>query len=346
MFVDQARVMVQGGRGGDGCLSFRREKFVPRGGPNGGDGGDGGDVVFQVDPSLSTLTTFRLRQHFRAEKGEHGRGNDQHGKNGKEYRVMVPPGTGILNEERRPLVDLVEPGQEWVAARGGKGGRGNARFATSTNQAPRTRELGRPGQERIIYLELRLLADVGLVGMPNAGKSTLISRISAAKPKIADYPFTTLTPNLGVVEAAEYRSFVVADIPGLVEGAHTGTGLGTRFLRHVERTRLLAHLVDLSGSGGADPVRSMEIIDRELEQAEGSLGDRPQVVVATKLDLVEGTPGSRESLERLRASCEGKGLPFVAVSSVTGEGISALISLLTSELDRLGPPAPFPAEPA
>lgn len=334
MFVDYARVMVRGGRGGDGCLSFRREKFVPRGGPDGGDGGDGGSVIFEVDPNLSTLTEFRLHQHLRAGKGEHGRGKDQHGKNGKDLVVRVPPGTQVLDEERERLIDLVDPGQRWTAARGGRGGKGNARFATSTNQAPRTREEGRPGEERTLHLELRLLADVGLVGMPNAGKSTLISRISGARPKIADYPFTTMTPHLGVVERGDFTSFVVADIPGLIEGAHQGAGLGTRFLRHIERTRVLAHLVDLSGSAGTDPLEALETINRELAESGGDLETKPQVVVATKSDLLPGVPEGGETLERLRAVCRDRGLPCVAVSAVTGDGLEELVSVLSSVLAR------------
>ncbi len=332
MFVDYARILVMGGRGGDGCLSFRREKFVPRGGPDGGDGGDGGSVIFEVDSALTTLTAFRLRQHFRAEKGEHGRGKDQHGRQGEDLLVAVPAGTEVRDDEARPLMDLVEAGQRWTAARGGRGGRGNARFATSTNQAPRKREEGSPGEERFLRLELRLLADVGLLGLPNAGKSTLISRITGARPKIADYPFTTLTPHLGVVDAGDFESFVVADIPGLIEGAHEGAGLGTRFLRHVERTRLLAHLVDLSGSGDAEPLASLETINRELAQAGAGLATKPQVVVATKLDLLAGLPGADEALQRLREACAESGTPFIAISSVSGEGLSDLVRLLASEL--------------
>ena len=334
MFVDHARVMVQGGRGGDGCLSFRREKYVPRGGPDGGDGGDGGSVIFEVDGSLSTLTAFRLQQHLRAGRGEHGRGKDQHGKKGEDLVVKVPPGTGVHDEEGRPLVDLVAPGERWVAASGGRGGRGNARFATSTDQAPRRREDGAEGVSRTLFLELKLLADVGLVGMPNAGKSTLISRISKARPKIADYPFTTLTPHLGVVESGEYESFVVADIPGLIEGAHEGTGLGTRFLRHIERTRLLAHLIDISGTGDFEPLHALETINRELALAEGSLAGKPQVVVATKIDLLGGLPAGSSALTALRRRCEAGRVPFAAVSAVTGEGIGDLVAILGSELRR------------
>ncbi len=332
MFVDYARILVMGGGGGDGCLSFRREKFVPRGGPDGGDGGDGGSVIFEVDSALTTLTAFRLRQHFRAQKGEHGRGKDQHGKQGENLLVAVPAGTEVRDDEARPLMDLVEAGQRWTAARGGRGGRGNARFATSTNQAPRKREEGAPGEERFLRLELRLLADVGLVGLPNAGKSTLISRISGARPKIADYPFTTLTPHLGVVNAGDFESFVVADIPGLIEGAHEGAGLGTRFLRHVERTRLLAHLVDVSGTGDAEPAASLEAINRELAQAGAGLAAKPQVVVATKMDLLAGLPAAGEALRRLRQACAESGTPFVAISSVSGEGLTDLVRLLASEL--------------
>jgi GTP-binding protein len=334
MFVDYARIMLRGGRGGDGCLSFRREKFVPRGGPDGGDGGDGGSVIMEVDPSLSTLTAFRFRQHLRAERGQHGRGKDQHGRSGKDLVVQVPPGTDVYDEDHKLLTDLVDPGARWTAARGGRGGRGNARFATSTNQAPRHREPGTAGEERTLFLELRLLADVGLVGMPNAGKSTLISRISAAKPKIADYPFTTLTPHLGVVSAGGFESFVVADIPGLIEGAHQGSGLGMEFLRHIERTVLLAHLVDLSGSGRTDPVSALETINLELARAGPGLAEKPQVVVATKVDLLGGIPDGKAAMERLEVLCEKRGTPFTSISSVTGDGVDELIAMLASELKK------------
>jgi GTP-binding protein len=337
MFVDHARVYVLSGGGGDGCLSFRREKFVPRGGPDGGDGGDGGSVILKVDPSLSTLNPFRFRQHLRAERGQHGRGKDQHGRAGKDLVVMVPPGTEIFDEKGDRLVDLVDPGATWTAAKGGRGGRGNARFATSTNQAPRRRERGQAGEERTLTLELRLLADVGLVGEPNAGKSTLISRISSARPKIADYPFTTLTPHLGVVDAGGFESFVLADIPGLIEGAHHGAGLGTRFLRHVERTSLLIHLVDISRAEGEDPLESLRIIEGELEAVEADLMSRPRIVVATKIDLVPGIEGAEAALKRLRAECRKAGTPFLAISAVSGEGVTALVTEIARTLREIRP---------
>jgi GTP-binding protein len=340
MFVDHARVIVQGGRGGDGCLSFRREKFVPNGGPDGGDGGNGGSVLFETDASLATLQAFRFRQHFRAPKGEHGRGKDQHGRAARDLLVKVPAGTRVHDESGILIVDLAEPERRWTAARGGKGGRGNARFATSTNQAPRRTEPGTQGEERTLVLELSLLADVGLVGMPNAGKSTLISRISSARPKIADYPFTTLTPHLGVVESGPFESFVVADIPGLIEGAHQGAGLGARFLRHVERTRLLVHLVDVSVAPSRSPLDDMEAIERELRAAESDLHLKPRIVVATKIDLVQGTPGAEEALTLLRRKCRGLKIPFAAISAATGQGVSELVAKIDRTLRKVKPLLP------
>jgi GTP-binding protein len=340
MFVDHARIQVQGGRGGDGCLSFRREKFVPKGGPDGGDGGNGGSVIFETDPDVATLHSFRFRQHLRARKGEHGRGKNQHGARGEDLIVKVPVGTEVRDEEAQVLTDLARPGMRWVAARGGKGGRGNARFATSTNRAPTRHDPGEPGEERVLVLELRLLADVGLIGLPNAGKSTLISTISAARPKIADYPFTTLTPHLGVAQAGGYDTFVVADIPGLIEGAHLGAGLGARFLRHVERTRLLVHLVDVAADG-RDPVADMKAIDRELREAEGDLHLKPQIVAGTKSDLIPGVPGAAEAVERLRAACRGSRRPFVLVSAATGDGIDALVKKIAAALKKMGPALPI-----
>ncbi len=337
MFVDHARIVVQGGRGGDGCLSFRREKYVPRGGPDGGDGGDGGNVIFEADPSHATLQAFRFRQHFRAQRGQHGRGKAKEGRAGEDLVVKVPAGTGIHDEEGRLLTDLLRPGERWVAARRGRGGRGNARFATSTNQAPRRADPGESGEERTLVLDLRLLADVGLVGMPNAGKSTLISRISSARPKIAAYPFTTLTPHLGVVETDGLDAFVVADIPGLIEGAHRGAGLGTRFLRHVERTRLLVHLVDISTAEAAEPVDDLHAIERELREYVAGLHLKPRIVVATKIDVVAGVPGAAAALGRLRSACRRERKPFAAVSAVTGEGVDALVAKIARLLKRLGP---------
>jgi len=334
MFVDHARVIVQGGRGGNGCLSFRREKFVPKGGPDGGDGGKGGSVIFVTDASLATLQTFRFRQHFRAAKGEHGRGKNQHGSDGDDLVVKVPAGTRVCDDRGTLLVDLAGPGEQWTAACGGKGGRGNSRFATSTNQAPRRTEPGEAGEERTIVLELSLLADVGLVGMPNAGKSTLISRISSARPKIADYPFTTLTPHLGVVESGPFESFVVADIPGLVEGAHRGAGLGARFLRHVERTRLLVHLVDISVAGERDPAADLEAVEGELEAAGTGLHLKPRLVVVTKMDVAGGIPEAQAALKRIRIRCRSRKLRFLAISAATGEGVDELLKHIGSRLRR------------
>lgn len=337
MFVDHARVIVQAGHGGDGCLSFRREKFVPKGGPDGGDGGDGGSVIFRADLTLATLQAFRFRQHLRAQRGEHGRGKKQHGRAGEDLVVIVPAGTSVHEEDGGLLTDLADDGSMWVAARGGKGGRGNARFATPTNQTPRRVEPGGPGEERTLVLELRLLADVGLIGMPNAGKSTLLSRISSARPKIAAYPFTTLTPHLGVASAGGHEAFVVADIPGLIEGAHRGAGLGTRFLRHVERTSLLVHLVDISSAATGDPLKEMRAIEKEMRASGSGLGGKPRVVVATKMDLAAGIPGSRAALKRLRAACARSHLPFTAISAATGEGIADLVALIARELRRMRP---------
>ena len=340
MFVDHVRIHCRGGRGGDGCLSFRREKFVPRGGPDGGDGGNGGSVILEVNPALTTLTPFRFRQHLWADRGQHGRGKDQHGRSGEDLLATVPPGTEVRDEDGNLIEDLVEPGQRFTAARGGRGGRGNARFATSTNQAPRRHEVGAEGEDRFLILELRLLADVGLIGMPNAGKSTLISRISSAKPKIADYPFTTLTPHLGVVDAGEFESFVVADIPGLVEGAHLGTGLGTRFLRHVQRTRILIHLVEIGGQPGSDPLSDLKTIERELQASDTGLAELPRVVAATKMDLAGGLPGAPADLHALEAYCRVSGLPFVAISAVKGDGLADLVSLVSEKLRAMRALAP------
>jgi GTP-binding protein len=321
MFIDEVRIRVKAGDGGNGCLAFRREKYVPRGGPSGGDGGRGGDVVLFSSPHHNTLLHFRYNPEHSAERGRHGEGSNRTGREGESITVPVPVGTVVYDADTgEQLFDFTDQGQEFVVARGGRGGRGNARFATSTHQTPTEHEPGRPGEERNLRLELKLLADAGLVGFPNAGKSTLISRISAARPKIADYPFTTLEPNLGVVSAGEYRSFVVADIPGLIEGAHEGAGLGTHFLRHVERTRLLLHLVDVSESSGRDPVHDFEVILTELASFSEALMQKPMFVVATKIDVMQD-PSRIESLERVARQ---RDLPFFRISSVTGEGIEAL----------------------
>ena len=320
-FIDEARIFVQGGDGGNGAVSFRREKFVPHGGPDGGDGGRGGSVVLIVDEGLNTLLEFRFNRHFKAERGEHGGGSRKHGRSGRDLYVRVPPGTAVYDEEGNLLADLTQHGQTFVAARGGRGGRGNARFATPTHQAPRMAEKGEPGQARWLRLELKLLADVGFVGMPNAGKSTLLSRVSAARPKVADYPFTTLTPVLGVVRFDDGFTMVCADIPGLIEGAHAGAGLGHDFLRHVERTRVLVHLVDAAATEGRDPVEDYRVIRLELERYDPRLAGLPTVVAANKCDL----PDAQQHVERLRRIAEGEGRPFHAISAATGQGVDALL---------------------
>ena len=327
MFVDQAKIQVKAGDGGDGCLAFRREKYVPRGGPSGGDGGDGGSVYLRSTSQLNTLLPFRYRKHLRAERGRHGSGAKRHGSNGDDLVIEVPLGTQVFDENGQLLFDLQEEGQLALAVGGGRGGRGNAAFTTSTNQAPRRFERGRSGEEATLTLELKILADVGIIGYPNAGKSTLISVISSAKPKIAEYPFTTLSPNLGVVSVGEYNSFVVADIPGLIEGAHTGSGLGYQFLRHVERNRLLLHLVDVSGEGGDDPVLALNTTVRELELYDAALKQKPAVIAASKMDVVDG-----KKLECLRLYCEKSGLHLVEISAVTGQGMKELKGALAHYL--------------
>ena len=334
MFIDEAKIRVKAGDGGNGCMAFRREKFVPRGGPSGGDGGRGGDVIMESSQRHNTLIHFRYNPEHKAQRGEHGMGSNCTGLDGRSIVLQVPVGTAVYDQETGELVhDFSEPDERLVVAKGGRGGRGNQHFATSTHQAPREHELGRAGEERLYRLELKLLADVGLVGYPNAGKSTLISRISAAKPKIADYPFTTLEPNLGVVtvgEEPDQRSFVVADMPGLIEGAHLGSGLGTQFLRHIERTRLLVHLVDVSdASGRPDPVEDFNVINKELASFTPKAGeepgqthplaDKPMIVVATKIDAA-----NPEKLKKLKTYAKRRKLEFHAVSAVTGEGIDEL----------------------
>ena len=322
MLIDQARIHLKAGNGGSGALSFRREKFVPKGGPDGGDGGKGGDVYFRVDRSLNTLLDFRFRQHFKATSGRHGQGANKTGKSGEDLTIPVPAGTIIKEaESHRFLADLVEDGQMIKVAKGGRGGRGNARFATSTNRAPRHFEEGKPGGEISVDLELKLLADVGLVGLPNAGKSTLLARISNARPKIADYPFTTLEPHLGIVSAGEYRSFVMADLPGLIEGAHQGKGLGHKFLKHIERTRILLVLVDCATP---DPAGSLKTLEGEMERFNPDLLGRPRIVVLSKSDL-NIVPDQKDF------SYDYK------ISSVTGEGLNELISVLWSSLQDESP---------
>jgi GTP-binding protein len=322
VFIDSVKIRVQGGHGGNGVTAFRREKFVPRGGPSGGDGGRGGDVWLTASRSVNTLLHLRYNPEHRAERGRHGEGSNRAGREGADATVSVPVGTEVYDAATGELLhDFTAENARWRAARGGRGGFGNAHFATSTNQAPRYHQQGGAGEERELRLELKLLADVGLVGFPNAGKSTLISTISAAKPKVADYPFTTLEPHLGVVDLGNFRTFVVADIPGLIEGAHRGAGLGDRFLRHVERTKLLLHLVDVSSLSGRDPVRDYDIINRELAAYDAEIAARPQLVVATKLDALD-EPARLEAL-RQRAAADGKS--FFAISSATGAGLRELV---------------------
>jgi GTPase len=346
VFVDEARIYVKGGDGGKGCVAFRREKFVPKGGPSGGDGGDGGSVVLVSTVNENTLLRYRYNREFRADRGRHGEGSNCHGRSGEDTVLDVPVGTLVYDEQSGEVVhDFAASGDRFTAARGGHGGRGNARFAKSWHQAPREFEDGEPGEERRLRLELRLLADVGLVGFPNAGKSTLISRISAARPKIADYPFTTLEPHLGVVsvegeDRGTLRTFVVADLPGLIEGAHEGAGLGIRFLRHIERTRLLAQLVDSSDAAERDPVRDFEIIREELRASSEALAEKPLLVVATKIDAAV----DRAHLDKLRGYCREKGLALFAISAVTGEGIPQLVRGMADAIAKLAPAAPASPE--
>ena len=322
MFVDEIDVFVKGGDGGAGCISFRREKFVPRGGPDGGDGGDGGSILLEADPAITTLLDFHYQRHYTAERGQHGKGANKHGASGEDTILRVPLGTVVSDRDTgERLGDLTQSGERVLVARGARGGRGNARFVSSTNRAPRRADLGRPGEERWMHLELKLLADVGVVGFPNAGKSTLVSRLSAAKPKIADYPFTTLQPTLGIVRVDDQRSFVIADLPGLIEGAAEGKGLGHRFLRHTERTRVLVHMIDLDPSGGRDPVQDWRVIQGELAAYSSDLAARPQIVVGSKAEL----PDTEDRRRALDAFCLREGLPFHAISSVTGTGLAALV---------------------
>ena len=332
MFIDRAKIRVQGGNGGNGVTAFRREKFVPRGGPSGGDGGRGGDAWIVADASLNTLLHLRYNPLHIAGRGLHGEGSNRSGHAGEDIEVRVPVGTQILDAATGELVhDLATDGARWLAARGGRGGFGNAHFATSTNRAPRYHQSGSEGEERELQLELKLLADVGLVGFPNAGKSTFISTVSAAKPKIADYPFTTLEPNLGVVDLGDFRTFVIADIPGLIEGAHQGAGLGDRFLKHIERTKVLLHLVDVSSASGRDAVSDYETVNRELAAYNPALAARPQFVVATKLDALQ----EPERIESLQRQAEKDGREFYAISSATGKGVKQLVDAVAAKLREL-----------
>jgi GTP-binding protein len=347
MFVDEVDIHVQAGGGGNGCLAFRREMRVPRGGPSGGDGGGGGSVYLVASPHQNTLVNYRFHPEFKAERGQHGQGSNCTGSNGADLVLEVPPGTVVYEigaDSVVPLADLTNVGERVLVARGGRGGRGNAAFATSTNRAPRRTEPGEAGEERRLRLRLKLLADVGLVGFPNAGKSTMISRISAARPKIADYPFTTLSPNLGVVTLSDDRSFVVADVPGLIEGAHEGHGLGTKFLAHLERTKVLVHVIDISSSTGRDPVEDFEIITRELERFvsddddRAPLGGKPQIAAANKIDALDDP----SRLERLRKHLKKRRIPLFVVSAVTGEGIPPLLEAMWKEVSRATGSATLP----
>jgi GTPase len=321
LFIDEVNILVKGGDGGNGILAFRREKYVPRGGPSGGDGGHGGDVVMVATQHHNTLLHFRFNPEHKAQRGRHGEGSNKKGHDGHSIELAAPVGTVVYDlETGEKLHDFTTPGDRFVVAKGGRGGRGNARFATSTHQAPTEHEDGKPGEEKRLHLELKLLADVGLVGFPNAGKSTLISRISAAKPKIADYPFTTLIPNLGVVSVDDGKSFVVADIPGLIEGAHEGHGLGIQFLRHVERTHLLAHLVDVSENTGRDPANDFQVVMNELASFSEELAEKPMIVVATKIDAAQDP----ERIAAVRKIARKHKMPFFKISAVTGEGLTAL----------------------
>ncbi|MEI4790783.1 GTPase ObgE [Bacillus sp. FJAT-53060] len=329
MFVDQVKVYVKGGDGGNGMVAFRREKYVPKGGPAGGDGGNGADVVFEVDEGLRTLMDFRYKRHFKADRGEHGMSKNQHGRNAEEMVVKVPPGTVVTDAEtEQVLADLTEHGQRAVIAKGGRGGRGNTRFATPANPAPQLSENGEPGKERDVILELKVLADVGLVGFPSVGKSTLLSIVSSAKPKIADYHFTTIVPNLGVVETDDNRSFVMADLPGLIEGAHQGVGLGHQFLRHIERTRVIVHVIDMSGLEGRDPYQDYVTINEELEQYNMRLTERPQIIVANKMDM----PDAADNLPSFKEKLTDDHQVF-PISSITREGLRELLFEIANQLE-------------
>jgi GTP-binding protein len=352
MFVDDVDIHVKAGDGGRGCLSFRREKYVPRGGPDGGDGGGGGSVYIIASPAKNTLVDFRFHPEFEARNGQHGQGSNRTGSTSDDVEITVPVGTLVFrrNPESRDdievLADLTTEGQMVLVAKGGRGGRGNARFVSSTNRAPRRTEPGEAGEEAFLRLQLKLIADAGLIGFPNVGKSTLISRISAARPKVADYPFTTLVPNLGVVSMSGDRSFVVADVPGLIEGAHSGHGLGHQFLRHIERTKVLVHLVDVSGAAGRDPVSDFDTILAELRLFDPAVAAKPQIVVASKSDAVDDA----SAVTRLAAHVEALSLPFHSISAVTGDGVPALLEamwrVIAETRTRDAQPAPPPPEDA
>jgi GTP-binding protein len=338
VFFDEAKIHVKAGDGGDGCVSFRREKYVPLGGPSGGDGGKGGDVYLVANPHLNTLIGFKRRTHFKAQRGDHGRGKGQKGRQGDDLFIEVPPGTVVRDAETGEFIaELMEEGQRALVARGGRGGRGNAAFATSTNQAPRIAERGEPGQERWLYLELKLIADVGIVGVPNAGKSTLLSVVSAARPKIAAYPFTTLEPNLGVVALDDYTSFVMADIPGLIEGAHAGAGLGHEFLRHIERTRIIIHLLD---GASADPLADYQSINEELALFDPELARKPQLVVLNKMDL----PQAQALWPSVEKAMRARGQRVMSISAVTGQEVKEMLRSVVEMLKSLPEEEPAATE--
>ncbi len=338
MLVDEAEIEVHGGRGGNGCVSFRREAYVPRGGPDGGDGGKGGDVILAVAPHLTTLLDFQYKSHYKARNGEHGQGSHKSGKSGKDLVIKVPPGTVVYDAETgQQVADLTRPGQKLTAARGGDGGRGNARFATSTRRTPRFAEMGQNGERHRLRLELRLLADVGIIGFPNVGKSTLISVVSAAKPRIASYPFTTLAPNLGVVKVDDGVSYVLADMPGLIEGAAEGAGLGHQFLRHVQRTRLVIHMLDVAGIEGRDPLEDFKALNAELAQFDARLTSLPQIVALNKIDL----PQAADNLERCQAFFERERLACFPISAATTQGVQELMRYVTARLLELLPKEPY-----
>jgi len=333
VFVDEIEIFVKGGDGGAGCVSFRREKYVPYGGPDGGDGGHGGSVWLEADPALTTLLDYHYKRHYQAERGQHGKGANRHGAGGDDLTLRVPVGTVVSDRESdETLGDLTGSGQRILVQAGARGGRGNARFASATNRAPRKADLGRPGDGRWLRLELKLLADVGVIGFPNAGKSTLVSRVSAATPKIADYPFTTTTPQLGIVRVDVHSSFVIADLPGLIPGAAEGKGLGHQFLRHTERTRLLLHVLDLDPQTGRDPLDDLRVIDEELARYSESLAARPQIIVPNKIDLPEAAP-RREAVERF---CASRGLPVMPISAATGRGLTELMNAVAGALEGTG----------
>ncbi len=328
-FIDEAIITVQSGDGGRGCVSFRREKFIPRGGPDGGDGGKGGDVVLVTTSRKRTLYQFRFQKHFKAKNGAHGRGKQKTGKNGQDFVIELPPGTLVTDAETGQIIkDFIKPGERLVLAKGGRGGQGNTRFKTSTNRSPRFAQPGEPAETKTIKLELKLLADVGIIGLPNAGKSTLITTVSSARPKIGSYPFTTLFPSLGVVETDREEPFVVADIPGLIKGAHKGTGLGTRFLRHIERTRILVHLIDVSAIDSDDPLHGYNTINKELAMYNQKLAEKPQIVVLNKIDL----PDTREAAKTFQSAAKGKKVTLI--SALTGKGVDDLKLRIVQLLDK------------